>query len=274
MKTSPIRVSLINHTQGAYDLLVGTKSTRLRGKTAAEMTDAEKDEHFAYMLDTIKSSFEFVDYIFQIEGVSKNFTHQLVRTRTGSYQQEASRAIDLSTNGVVTPENLTEEQRVVFYDGVADAGARYRELLESGVARQDARAILPSNMMTKIMVKFNLRTMMDTSKLRLCARAQDEYQNVFRLMRAAVVDVHPWAEQVMQVHCVAMGTCAFPRWGAGMMTEDNVLTEDKAKFHHFQCAHYDARMDLTEVKREAKIKFWAASEIAQSNPVAKNGVSM
>jgi flavin-dependent thymidylate synthase len=272
-----MKVELISHTPNAFDLLVGTKSTRLRGKEASEMTDDEKNEHFAYMMDTIKSSFEFVDYIFKVEGVSKNMTHQLVRTRTGSYQQEASRAIDLSTNGVVTPGNLTDEQKIIFYDGVADAGARYRELLEAGVALQDARAILPSNMMTKIMVKFNLRTMMDTSRLRLCARAQDEYQNVFRLMRAAVVAVHPWAEQVMQVHCVAMGTCAFPRWGGKKANADgsDFSPADNGEWSgNYKCPYYDPRMDLNALKSETKIKFWAATEIAQANPVAKDGMAV
>ncbi|MFL9694685.1 FAD-dependent thymidylate synthase, partial [Aeromonas veronii] len=74
----------------------------MRGQDPATMTEAEKLDHWKYMLDTIRSPFEFVDFIFQIEGVSKNFTHQLVRTRTGAYQQETSRALEISA--VVQPE--------------------------------------------------------------------------------------------------------------------------------------------------------------------------
>ena len=132
--------------------------------------------------------------------------------------------------------------------------------------------------MTKIMVKFNLRTLSETSKLRLCARAQDEYQRVFRLMREAVVAVHPWTDQLLQVHCVAVGTCAFPRWGSKVIDAElnsgDLLGNPGKDKSHYQCPHYDPRMDLTNLKKETKLRFWSAKEIAQANPVAKDGMAM
>jgi flavin-dependent thymidylate synthase len=264
-----MKVTLISYTPNALDILVGTKTTRLRGKTPDQMTPEEKQEHWEYMQDTIKSSFEFVDYIFRIEGVSKNFTHQLVRTRTGSYQQEASRAIDLSDNKTVIPDALNEYQRELFISGVEDANAHYKALLSAGVHLQDARGILASNMETKITVKFNLRTMHDTSKLRLCARAQGEYQKVFRAMREEVIKVHPWAEDAIQVHCVQVGTCAFPRWGGAIMSPPPIGDEKPNVV--YQCPHYDPRMNLNELRAETKIKFWSHKEIAEANPVATDG---
>jgi hypothetical protein len=32
-------------------------------------------------------------------------------------------------------------------------------------------------------------------------------------MRARVIEVHPWAEDFLDVYCAAHGTCAFPRFG-------------------------------------------------------------
>ncbi len=267
-----MKVSLISHTPNAWELLLGTKSTRMRGQDPATMTEAEKWDHWNYMLDTIRSPFEFVDYVFEIENVSKNFTHQLVRTRTGAYQQETSRALDMSSNGTITPDGLDEEQERLFMDGVADAQANYAQLLAAGVHLQDARAILPSNMETKIKAKFNLRTLSDTAKTRLCARTQGEYQKVFRLMRELVVLTHPWADPLLQVHCVATGTCAFPRWASVELPE--VVDAEGGHGKKFQCQHYDARMDLTALKNETRLKFWSATEIAQANPVAHNGKSM
>ncbi len=273
-----MKVTLISHTQNAWELLLGTKSTRMRGADPATMTEEEKSAHWAYMLDTIKSPFEFVDYIFEIEAVSKNFTHQLVRTRTGAYQQETSRALDMTGNGTVMPENLDEAQQRLFWDAVADADAHYQQLLAAGVQLQDARAILPSNMETKIKAKFNLRTLSETAKTRLCARTQGEYQQVFRLMRELVLAEHPWADTLLQPHCAATGTCAFPRWGSKMLDTDDQpvgrVNEMAFAFDHYQCPHYDPRMDLTQLKNEVRLKFWSAEEIAQANPVANNGVSM
>lgn len=271
-----MKVSLISHTQDAFNLLLGTKSTRMRGEDPASMTEAEKWDHWQYMLSTIESPFEFVDYIFEVSEVSKNFTHQLVRTRTGAYQQETSRALDMTGNGVVTPENLNETQMQLFLDGVADADAHYQQLIAAGVQLQDARAILPSNMETVIKAKFNLRTMSDTAKTRLCARTQGEYQNVFRLMRQEILNVHPWADALLQPHCAATGTCKFPRWGSKVVPASGDVSDiyDSSAPVKYQCRHYDPRMDLTELKNEVRLKFWSAEEIAQANPVAHNGKSM
>lgn len=274
-----MKVKLISHTQDALNLLIGTKTTRMRGKSPEEMTDSERYEHFQYMLDTIKSPFEFVDYIFEITEVSKNFTHQLVRTRTGAYQQETSRALEVTET--VRPDAFAfpsepghEEQQLLaelFSNAVADANANYKMLLNSGAALQDARAVLPSNMQTAIKAKFNLRTMSDMAKNRLCARTQGEYQQAYRLMRAAVLAVHPWADPLLQVACVATGQCAFPRWGGAVVNKPGAL---HGSIPEYQCPHFRLWMDLSKQKEELRISFWSADEIAQANPVAKNGKSM
>jgi flavin-dependent thymidylate synthase len=255
-----MKVTLTRYTPDALNLLVGTKSTRMRGKNPEDMTEAERYDHFQYMLDTIRSPFEFVDYIFQIEGVSKNFTHQLVRTRTGAYQQETSRALEMDAHDTVMPTKFARsgpvigELEEIWYDALADANHSYKALLSAGAALQDARAILPSNMETKIAAKFNLRTLSDMARNRLCTRTQGEYQDVFRLMRAAVLDVHPWADPLLQVACVATGQCAFPRHG---------------KVH---CTFYRPWMDLSAQKEELRKVFWAAP-VTTNNPVAAGGKS-
>jgi flavin-dependent thymidylate synthase len=277
-----MKVVLKSYTQNALELLVGTKTTRMRGKSPEEMSNEELYDHFQYMLDTIKSPFEFVDFIFHIEGVSKNFTHQFVRTRTGAYQQETSRALEVGE--VITPENFEEGGELfnLFQDGVADANAHYKKLIAAGAQLQDARAVIPSNMATVIDAKFNLRTLSDMAKLRLCARTQGEYQEVFRAMRKLVLDIYPWAAPLLEVHCVATGTCAFPRWGGAPKDSDGKVFKNMADamFNStaanigFQCPHYDPRMDLAQLKKEVRVKFWSREEIAQANPVASGGKSM
>lgn len=253
-----MEVTLINYTTGALELLLGTKTTRLRGKDPAEMTEAEKYEHFQYMLDTIRSPFDFVDYVFEIKGVSKNMTHQLVRTRTGAYQQETGRALEQSAFDAIRPKafehDANEILAQIWDDAIADSDAAYKELIDNGAELQDARGILPSNSRTTIKAKFNLRTLSDMAKVRLCTRTQGEYQQAFRLMREHVLEVHPWADPLLQVSCVATGQCAFPRHG---------------KEH---CRFYAPWMDLTEQKEALRKVFWA-TELTTNNPVAKDGKS-
>ena len=275
-----MKVELIRYTDNALDLLLDTKNTRMKGKPVSEMTDAEKQEHWLYMLDTIKSPFDFVDYIFDITAVSKNMTHQMVRTRTGSYQERTSRAQESSafdairpaafthpmddyTNVAgrfVDPENWSEDQDKahtlsnIWDDAMATIEALYQELRAAGAEIQDARAVLPSNMQTHIMAKFNLRTLSEMAKNRLCTRTQGEYQNVFRAMVAAVLEVHPWANPLLQPSCIGVGKCAFPRHG---------------KDH---CPWYRPWMDTTKEQEELRIQFWSVAPIT-NNPVAKDGKS-
>jgi len=200
-----MNVKLINYTNNALDLLLYTKSTRLQGKLdISTWSEEKKMEHFDYMLDTIQSSFEFVDYAFEISGVPRSFTHQLVRTRTGSYAQESQRTVDVRGADCNHPYQASSLMDEVF--------ETYGDLIDAGVQVQDAREILPIGTHTSIIAKFNLRSIHDMALLRLCTRTGGTYQEVFKEMKKRIIEVHPWAEKFIKVHCAWYGTCAFPRY--------------------------------------------------------------
>lgn len=266
-----MKVTIINHTPNALELLLRTKNTRLRNvdDDPAKWSPERKAEHLAYMRDTIKSSWEFLDFVFEIEGVSRAFTHQLVRTRQASYAQESQRTVDVRDSAVVSPdfmlldgewdvEEAVEMERLTTWWSQAALVAKdtYKRLVDNGVPVQDARGILPTNMATSIIAKFNLRTLSEMAKLRLCTRTQGEYQRVFRAMRAAIIQIYPWCAEFIEVHCVANGTCAFPRYGKT------------------SCKFYDPRMDQDALKNEVKVKFWSTTELQIAVPVAKAGKTM
>lgn len=262
-----MKVSLISHTPDALTLLLKTKNTRLSFDSDPSTWDAVKrQEHLDYMRDTIKSSWEFVDYVFQIEGVTRVFTHQLVRTRTGSYAQQAMRVVDARDFVIQMPPSV-EHAHAPFSEAMAylhpsemwaeaseEVRATYAALIDRGIPAQDARGILPNNVETSIMCKFNLRTLSDMAKLRLCTRTQGEYQDVFREMRRLISEVHPWAAEFLEVHCVATGTCAFPRYGEK------------------ECPVYDPAMDNNAVREKARKVFWAVRH--EAAPVARGGKAM
>jgi len=258
-----MKVTLISHTPDALVLLLKTKNTRLANvdDNPGDWSPEKKQEHLDYMLDTIKSSWEFVDYVFEIEGVTRAFTHQLVRNRMGSYAQESQRTIDASNNGWLNPlENVAANSDEIFsthheYDlACATSFNIYSKLLQRGVPAQDARGVLPTATLTSITAKYNLRTLSDMAKLRLCTRTQGEFQNVFRLMREAVLEQHPWAEPFLEVHCVATGTCAFPRYGKK------------------DCPVYVPEMDNTSVREVARQKFKVVR--FEAVPIANGGKTM
>ena len=211
-----MKIRLIDHTQNALELLLYTKNTRLQGgQSIGDIRNwplEEKLKHLAYMRDTIKSSWEFVNYTFEISGVTRAFTHQLVRTRTGRYAQESMRTVDVSDAEVKQPIFSNPLDDAVWNSGVNNSMYAYKKLIEGGAPPQDARGILPTNVCTSIIAQFSLRTLHEMALVRLCTRTQGEYQDVFRAMKKVVVAIHPWADDFIQVNCVATGCCAFPRY--------------------------------------------------------------
>jgi flavin-dependent thymidylate synthase len=209
-----MKVTLISYTQDAVNLLLFTKQTRLNMtpgllEEVRGWPDEMKFAELSYMANTIPSSWEFVDYIFLIEGVSRAFTHQFVRTRHGSYAQQSLRIVDAGDFDFVMPERLTAKAqhssglaypgsaRHVVLDVLERLRAAYKELRRLSVAPEDARAILPTNVSTNIVAKFNLRTMAELAASRTGGRTQGEYQDVMKAMTEAITDVHPWATQFL-----------------------------------------------------------------------------
>lgn len=196
-----MNVQLINYTQRADRVLVFTKETRL-GVTAARweaiqaMDDSQVAETLQYMAKTIPSSWEFVDYIFLVEGVSRAYTHQQVRTRTGAYAQQSMRVTNMAEFEYVFTEANQANHLAMSYlnQCLRMIKETYISLTSIGQAEEDARGILPTNIATNIVCKFDLRTMADLARSRTGGRTQKEYQAVVNAMLDQVLHVHPWAE--------------------------------------------------------------------------------
>lgn len=197
-----MKVTLLSYTPDALNLLVFAKSTRLNltpdlmDKIAA-LSDEEKALQLDYIANTIPSSWEFVDYVFLVEGVSRAYTHQQVRTRTASYAQQAMRIVDARDfDYIYTAKNKQNAEAMKTINAALKTiKTAYTDLLNLGQAVEDARGLLPTNVATNIMCKFNLRSFSDLCKSRLGGRSQDEYRDVVKAMVAEVLRVHPWAEK-------------------------------------------------------------------------------
>lgn len=166
-------------------------------KEINEWTVEKKMAELDYMANTIPSSWEFIDYVFLITGVSRAFTHQLVRTRQASYAQQTMRMLNMEEYEYVYSEKLSAEGAFLVAQANAEINAKYRDLIEMGEKPEDARGILPTNIATNIVAKFNLRTMATLCQSRTGGRTQDEYQRAMNLMADEVLRVHPWADKFL-----------------------------------------------------------------------------
>ena len=199
-----MKVTLISYTPDAENLLMFTKATRLTMSPGLldEIRAKSHDEKMAeleYMANTIPSSWEFVDYVFLVEGVSRAYTHQQVRTRQASYAQQTMRVLNMGEFGYIYSDRIKADPAAmdVVNKCLAMIKQTYNALLDMGHAVEDARGVLPTNIATNIVCKFNLRTFVDLAKSRTGGRTQSEYQQVVNAMVDAVLEVHPWAEKFL-----------------------------------------------------------------------------
>jgi flavin-dependent thymidylate synthase len=182
-------------------LLLFTKNTRL--KLTPGLLDEirawpedRKMRELEYMSKTVPSSWEFCDLIFSIEDVTRAFTHQLVRTRTASYAQQAQRVADMTGFGYYAGPTVgkTKEAELLYDATMKVINQNYHALLEMDVAPEDARGVLPTNVYTNIVAKYNLRNFSDLVIKRSDGRVQSEYKQVLALMVEEVLKVWPWAD--------------------------------------------------------------------------------
>jgi thymidylate synthase (FAD) len=153
---------------------------------AAELLEHMSDEAVRKVLKTVitsghTSTLEHASYTFAVDGVSRAMTHQLVRHRMASYNQQSQRYVTYADEPTfIVPPSVAANPaaREKFDDACAAAFASYRELLDAGVPAEDARYLLPNAMETKIVITMNVRELHHFFELRCCKRAQWEIREL------------------------------------------------------------------------------------------------
>lgn len=200
------RVELIDFTgKGRADerwhaahILMFTKATRLNMSPDVltdiqQMTDDEKMEQLEYMSKTIRSSWEFASVTFLISGVSRAAAQQITRTRQASYAMQSQRVTDVHDAEVMNPYKPGTHAHQSFTAAAEQALKSYEDQVKSGCALQDARGILPMNITSNLVVRYNLRALVDLITARKSLRTQGEYAAVIRQMESAVHSTWPWS---------------------------------------------------------------------------------
>lgn len=190
-----------------------------KGEFVSSLAEITDDERRYYLTEVQKSvlamPLESVNFHFRITGVTRGFTHQMVRQRTAAYSQESTRFAvkedvpvgdppsilgtksfderveDLRkrmppmTNEVelrrLASEGRTKEEswRDIWDDTVQFIDESYNQMVNSGMPAEDARGILPTNLLTQINYITDLRGLKEHAGLRLCTQAQFEWRQVW-----------------------------------------------------------------------------------------------
>lgn len=166
----------------------------IRGYSGIYTNDVPDDPN--QFLNEIKATklqtpYEMVSFIFLIKNVSRAFTHQLVRTRHASYVQESMRFLGAKKIYSILISNKVAKNDEVF-DRMSSAYQlsidTYHNLVENGFPAEDARGILPTNIMTSVFVGIPLSSLQRVYTQRLCCQAQEEWYHVVKEIKKCLVN--------------------------------------------------------------------------------------
>jgi thymidylate synthase (FAD) len=141
----------------------------------------------------IESMLDHVVYMFEIEDCSRVTTHQLVRHRMASYDQESQRFSAATREGFVTPPSIqSNEPALRAYDEALQAVySAYENIVAAGVPKEDARYILPSGIKTKLVMTLSARSLMHIVWQRTAVQAQWEIRELAKVMLEKVKEATP-----------------------------------------------------------------------------------
>lgn len=142
------------------------------------------------------SVLEHAVFNFLITGVSRSFTHELVRHRAGfGYSQLSQRYVDESTADFIEPDCIADDPKLhaIWLRAIQDSHAAYCQLVEGlaakfahvedktlrrKMAREAARSVLPNATETKIFVTANARALRHFIEMRCSEFAEVEIRKV------------------------------------------------------------------------------------------------
>ncbi len=167
---------------------------------ASELMENMGDDAVRRVLKTIMTSghfsaLEHASYTFAIDGVSRALTHQLVRHRLASYNQQSQRYVSFSEEPVfVVPPSIAQDPEALarFTAATTAAFEAYRDLMASGASAEDARYLLPNATETKIVVTMDVRELLHFFEVRCCRRAQWEIRELALRMLDLVEPTAPY----------------------------------------------------------------------------------
>ena len=217
-----MHVELLYHTPDPERAIATAARLCYAPVGAAELMETMPDERVKSVLSTIMesghfSTLEHASYTFAIDGVSRALTHQLVRHRLASFNQQSQRYVKFKDGvDVVVPETVkaTPEAQAVFDEAIEACVGAYKKLLDAGVPAEDARYLLPNAAESKIVVTMNVRELLHFFNLRCCNRAQWEIREMAHRMLELVRPTAPFVFATAGAPCVS-GTCPEGKMSCG-----------------------------------------------------------
>jgi flavin-dependent thymidylate synthase len=162
----------------------------------SDITDEERREYWQESFKShLRAPHEFVQFHFQVEAVTRSFTHQAVRQRTATFGQESLRFAvkDNLAQEVALPPSIVDGSNAasVWESCIKDIETAYNALVNSGIPAEDARGLLPHATTTRLHWRTNLNDLLHHAGNRLCTQAQFEWRFVMIGVMNAIKNFSP-----------------------------------------------------------------------------------
>ncbi len=219
-----MRVELLYHTPDPERAIATAARLCYAPIGASELIEGMSEERMYHVLETVLagghfSTLEHASFTFAVEGVSRTLSHQLVRHRLASYEQQSQRYVKYKDGvEIIKPASIAEnaEASQRFDELMADIQAAYEAFLQMGVPAEDARYVLPNATETKLIMTMNARELRHFFDIRCCNRAQWEIRDMAWKMLELVRPIAPFVFADAGPGCVRGGcpegkmTCGAP----------------------------------------------------------------
>ena len=136
---------------------------------------------------------DHVVYMFEVEDCSRVTTHQLVRHRAVSYDQESQRFSAATREGMVTPPSIQSNEAALaaFDEALKAVYSAYEKMVAAGVAKEDARYVLPAAIKTKLVMTLSARSLMHLVWQRTALQAQWEIRELASTLHTLAREATP-----------------------------------------------------------------------------------
>ncbi|WP_165248199.1 FAD-dependent thymidylate synthase [Adlercreutzia sp. ZJ141] len=217
-----MQVELLYHTPDPERAIATAARLCYAPVGAAELMETMPEERMRSVLSTILASghlstLEHASYTFAVDGVSRALTHQLVRHRIASFNQQSQRYVKFSDGlECVKPPTVAADAQAeaVFDQAIEAAVTAYRQLLDAGIPAEDARYLLPNAAESKIVITMNVRELLHFFSLRCCNRAQWEIRDMAHRMLELARPTAPFIFADAGAPCVR-GACPEGKMSCG-----------------------------------------------------------
>jgi thymidylate synthase (FAD) len=122
---------------------------------------------------------EHASFSFIIEDISLPCGEQILRHRTGKFTKQSYR-YQKATFEAVVPPTIRKNSRAyhLYMQQVENAYMTYKELIDEGIPREDARFVIPTGTKCRLMVTIDGRNLINFINHRACNEAQWEVRGV------------------------------------------------------------------------------------------------